>query len=198
MKCPSCGYTNSKDSVFCQDCGLQFKDSEVGTAGGTKKKQKIEEVLFVPKRRSSGVPTILGLGIIVIVIIVVVVGAASYTSPTSEPTSGNSSTNSNYNAATNTAPVPSVYNLSIEEASTEWISNELYFMGILKNSVNQPAKNVSVRLDLYKDKAMSQLFDTRFVTIAGAPPQGAFSFQVPVHAYPTGQFWLSYQVMSTE
>lgn len=91
-----------------------------------------------------------------------------------------------------------VNNLSISNYDIKWIGNETYFVGTIKNNNYQHIKDVIVRIDFAWDKAMSKLFDTRYVTIDSVPSNGAFSFQIPVNVYQNGQYWYQYKIESAE
>lgn len=193
MICSNCSHHNPADSVFCEKCGESLvlskatRDKESGSAMG-----QLDDVMFTPKEKGHKLRDgaivffcLLAIGIIFLAFL-----GSNNTGSTETPTPAD--TNSVPVTTETPTPQPATFPISyltIENYKMDWVDQQLNFMGTLKNGYNKGAKNIIVRIDMYKDKALSKLFDTRYVTIVGVPDKGAFSFQVPVYASPQGQFW---------
>lgn len=199
MKCPGCSYNNLETSVFCQECGYKLhphteakeKRSEKSRPSSIYKEleQDIEDVLFVPKKKRSRLRVFLIIALLIVIgfVVLVIIGS------TTEDTTPSVSSNNQLEDSLATFPI---YNLVIENPKLDWVGQQLYFRGTIKNNYSKAAKDIRVRLDLYWDKALKQLFDTRFLTIIGASPNGAFTFELPVYAFPEKAFWWIHQIES--
>ena len=191
MKCYKCGFVNEIGSQFCQECGAKQKKTTKRKGGVYAEiKEEINDVIFQPeKRRFSWIKAIFitGGAIVLLFIVLIWIGSSeSYVDTTgvdNQETSG---------VATS---FPIQY-LELNNVVAEWINEDLYLSGTLKNNYDQAVKDVSVRVDFYWDQAQKQLFDTRYITIIGAAAKGAFSFSEALYAYPTKQFWYTYLVES--
>lgn len=153
------------------------------------REKQIDDVIFKPKKNTNFVGNffkivfaLIGIGAIGFVILIII--AKLY--PSNQTSQDNTTTADNKELTS----FPISY-LSIENQEAKWIGEELYFIGTLKNSYSSAVKDVVVRLDWYKDKALTEIYDTRKVTIYGAEENGAFSFQVPLNIYPPeGTWWI--------
>ena len=206
IKCTKCGFANLENSSFCQDCGFemggQAKKARTQNIEESKKNlhkhiEEIDDVIFKPKKKGSAIGRLfklfliaVGIGIVGIIILALLAF---------------SQTDNSYNTPETVSDKPVVPDtfpvgyLSIEDLDSDWVGQQFYVKGILKNSYNYGAKNVVVRVDFYKDKAQQQLFDTRYVTIVGVPKSGAYSFTEPVYINPyDGQFWFVLTADSAE
>lgn len=178
MKCPNCKVNNTSSSLYCKQCGYKLHNN-TATSG-------LDEIVFSPKEKNHLGRNIL-IGLLVCFVVFIFIRLSNNSSQ------NNNSTYTDYAYAT---PTPNLLAyLSINDYEMKWIGNQLYFSGILKNNSDKNVRDVQVRIDLYKDKDRQQLFDTRTVSIAGAQSYGAFSFQVPVYAYPTSTFWWIYKII---
>jgi len=185
VKCSNCSFENTKDSIFCQECGHDLSKTKNNGSeehiNNTHKSlhKEIEDVIFEPKKKSSN----WGIWVFVICLVIfgflvlIIIGQSS-SSPNSNPSV----------AANNTSENAASYTL-IENEELNWIGQDLYYIGTLKNTGSKAIKDVRVRIDFYYDKAATKLFDTRYATIVGAAANGAFSFQIQLPIYPPNQFW---------
>lgn len=197
MKCPNCSYHNLSKSDFCQECGYEFNKNKRTRLDDAFSKSShnesiLDDVIFKPRRKTGFIGRIVKLGLILAgigflgLIGLVIIGLAL---PEETPENGTQEVSTSF-------PITS---LSIEDYDIEYVGDEAYFTGTLKNSNSRSARNVAVRLDFYNDKAQTKHFDTRRVTIEyGADAKGAFSFQVPLYVYPQGQFWWVWQIEGAE
>ena len=193
-KCAKCGFENLEDSEFCQECGTQLTlKTESKSYSFNEGIEKIEDVVFKPKKKGFVgriiklflILAICFIGLIVFVMLL----------PTNESTqTGTKNTND-----VDLTSFP-INELSIEELDAEWVGQQLYIKGILKNNYSNPAKNVGIRVDFYKDKEMKQLFDTRYITVVGVSAKGAYNFNEPIdiNEPPSQQPWYNVQIESAE
>ncbi len=202
MKCTNCSYDNLPHSEFCQECGSPLKNHSTGKSKPHEKTlreeiEKIDDVIFKPKEQGSFIGNIIklffaiaGIGFIGIVVLIFL-GALFSDSDTSTPDT----------VATSQSDLtifPVGY-LEIKDLDSEWVGQQFYVKGVLKNSYSSPAQNVRVRVDFYKDNNQQQLFDTRYMTLLGVSANGAYSFDEPVYINPyDGQFWYVTQIESAE
>lgn len=99
MYCTNCGNKNDFDSEFCTSCGIKLSNK--------KKKNKIEDVLFVPEKKSHTFRNIiLTIGVVGVLLILVVAFASS--SDTSTNTQTDTTTVSNNENTDNWIPFTSV------------------------------------------------------------------------------------------
>lgn len=199
MKCLRCDYNNDSDSTFCQECGDKLATQHKLKSSRSKSKTSfagqlddVQDIIFHPSKKEGGIfRTILaGIGVLVVLGVAIVILAAVF--------STDSSTTS---TPTDTTQQPTgfpLYKLSIDDIDSEWQGETLVITGVIKNSYSQSAKNVSLKIDFYHDEATTKLFDTRYVTILGAPANGAYSFEEPVYVRPSGKFWYLITVDSAE
>lgn len=180
MKCHKCNFNNLTDSRFCQSCGSAVIQSNKRFA------QNLDDYVFVPANKSH---VLRNSAIFLFIVAVLFLGFVALSNSDSSINTSNSNTEVDNS-------IPSVNDLAIEDGKLEWITNDLYFSGILKNNSDSVVKNVKVRIDFYKDEELTQLFDTRFVTIAGAAPNGAFTFEEQVYAHPDNKFWYTHVISS--
>ena len=197
MKCPSCSVVNLEGSEFCQNCGNKLIASTTSEYKVEKRPKKLHEqieelddVIFKPKKkRSAVVKTLLalvGLGLLGFGGLLFLAYLYPEKAPVEEP------------------PVESTvfpaYQIVVDELGAEWVGQTFHLKGILKNNYSQSAGNVKVRVDFFKDEEMTQLFDTRYVTITSVSANGAYSFNEPVYIEnPTAElFWYTAQVQEAE
>jgi hypothetical protein len=206
MNCPRCDFKNLEDSKYCERCGHSIKENtNQGRLQETEDKKhslykeiekEIEDVIFKPKKKRRNflfLIIIIGIGALLFLLfsayLVWLRGTYTATGNTGDGNYTNEEEAGDYNQ---NAVILS--DLIIEEPGWEWSNSELYFKGTLINNTSRVVKDVKVRLDLYKDKAMTKLFDTRYINIIGAPANGAFTFSEQVYAYPEGTFWGSWRI----
>jgi|GEM_PF-3376653 len=202
MKCGNCSFDNLPDSVFCQKCGTPLKKHSTDKPKTKEKSfrqeiEKIDDVIFHPKKKSSSVGNIIKLFLIVGGIgFVGLVGLIILDSSYSEEVLPTDKTTNTVEIDLTSFPVSY---LEIKDLDSEWIGQQFYVKGILKNSHSSPALDVRVRVDFYKDEDLQELFDTRYVTILVVPANGAYSFKEPVFINPyDGQFWYITRIESAE
>lgn len=202
MKCTNCSFDNLPHSEFCQECGASLKKQSSGESKAQEKSlrqeiEKIDDVIFHPKKKGSFIGNIIKLSLIVggvgfIGLVGLIILGSLYPD---ESTSTDTTTNT---VEADLTSFPVGY-LEIKDLDSEWIGQQFYVKGVLKNSYSSPAGNVRVRVDFYKDKNQQQLFDTRYITLLGVSANGAYSFDEPVYINPyDGQFWYVTQVESAE
>lgn len=191
MKCLNCSHKNPESSLFCEECGHKLSHESNDSAKHHNITEELDDILFFPKKRGHWLKnTLLVLAVLLVGFICLMLIGIRYNA-------SSQSTGTDVFQDTDTS-TSLVNNLTIEDYKMEWIGQELYFEGTLKNNNPSAVSNVVVRLDFYKDKSLQELFDTRKVTISGAEGYGAFSFQIPVYAYPSSQFWWTNQIESTQ
>lgn len=203
IKCPECEFENLSGSDYCQECGHNLniasnsktEKNADNTTNETKPLDsvsetigKIDDVIFKPKKSGFSIKNVT-IGVIVVgglgflgLIFLAMLPSDDYTySDTGTTTVDTTSYQNGYFPLTS---------LTVENIDSEWIGNTFYLKGVLKNTNARPAGNVSLRVDFYWDEETKQLFDTRFVTVAGVSANGAYSFSEPVYINdPNGQFW---------
>lgn len=197
MKCPNCSYKNLPNSIFCQECGTSIEKQPYKEVNSQEKSfrheiEKIEDIIFTPKKKTH---TIRNLLLIISFFVIIIIFAVI-----SENNTNNNSTSTD-NATDSQIDLTSfpISKLQIEELNSEWVGQQLYIKGILKNSYSLPAGNIKVRVDFYKDKNNQQLFDTRYMTMIGVSANGAFRFNEPIYINPYyEQFWYFAQIESAE
>lgn len=200
MKCLRCGFANDTDSKFCEECGNQLehvtprnKSSRVGQKSQTHTMSRqisdVEDVIFKPKHKPIAWGNVFGA-----ILLVLIGGFFFLVWLGSDDTGTSTATDSTYTEQTS---FPITY-LTINNQDLKWIGEELYFIGTLHNKYTEAVKSTYVRLDFYKDKALTKLIDTRLVDVGGTLPSGAFSFQVPVNFYQNDQYWWTWKVMEAE
>lgn len=189
MTCKKCGFINEKGSHFCQECGYKLNVLIKKKAGVYAEiRDEISEVVFQPERRKfPWVKAILVIGGIIVLLFVLLIWIGASESNTD-------TTNVDSQEVSSVVTSFPLQYLELSNVEAEWINEELYLSGILKNNFDQAVKDVSVRVDFYWDQAQKQLFDTRYVTIIGAAAKGAFSFSEALYAYPVKQFWYTFQI----
>lgn len=183
MKCKDCLFENPEGSKFCENCGVSLHHDT--QSPHHRMIHELDDVIFTPKKKTQFLRNF------IIIFIVLILGLAGVALMEVNQHQVQSNL---YN------PDPAqttLNNISIENDSMKWIGQELYYVGTLKNKNSFPITDVVVRLDLYKDKNSENLFDTRKITVSGAEADGAFSFEIPVNAYPTSQFWWTKVIEST-
>jgi len=197
IKCSKCYYNNLSSSAYCQECGekLHKEDSSKKNSDSKSLHEEIEEVsdiIFKPKKSGLSIKNIIvGLFVIGVVGFLGLLVLAFVFSD-----DGYDTTDYDYDTATSDNTVFPIYQLSLEDVDSEWIGQTFYLTGVLKNSHNLPASDVTIRIDFYRDQTQTKLFDTRFVTVAGASANGAYSFREPVYIQIPSQetFWYVAQI----
>ncbi|MCL4389874.1 MAG: zinc ribbon domain-containing protein [Patescibacteria group bacterium] len=191
MKCPKCSKINPDGSNFCEDCGYKL-DLNLGGHNNKIKNNAVanefDDVIFTPAKQDHTF-------VVVIILLVAIVFCLWFLTKLG---SGGPISQQNATVPTNQPTTFPLYDLSIENQRMNWVGSQLYFEGTAKNSYSQSAKNIQVRIDFYHDKAATELFDTRYVTIPGVSESGAFTFSLPVYASPQGQFWWRFNVISAD
>ena len=183
MKCNRCGHQSPKGSSFCENCGLQLIHKIEESGAG----QAISDVVFVPQKRGSSIFKIIGLTIVLFIVGIIVLGMIY-----SEDNTFNTNTDNN-------VLIFPIEKLEITKSKLDWAGQTLFFEGVLKNDHFLPVKDVSVRLNLCEDQGCADIFDTRFITIAGAAPNGAYTFSEPVYVeVREKRFWWNYRIESAE
>lgn len=179
MICKNCSHDNPEGSIFCEECGKKLHQATKSTTHSNHAiADEIDDVIFVPRKKSHTVRNI----IIAIVLFTLAIGIGSIVIEAFRSYSDTTSIEKQADGFP-------LYDLSLVDTDLTWIGERLYLKGILKNSYTSGAKNVNVRVDLYRDAEATQLFDTRFITILGVSSEGAYSFEEEVLAQPEGDFW---------
>ena len=193
--CPNCSFDNTNDSLFCQECGSNLHLSKLPKKSSSKSiyhqlnTGAINDVIFQPpKKQNNGLFWVIVLGVIFFVFMLLII--SSYSSNNLSSLIGQPTPTESVNKYT------MLSNLSIENYDVKWIGEETYFVGTMKNLNNYHLKDIVVRIDFAWDKAMSKLFDTRYVTVSSVPSNGAFTFQLPVSVYQDKQYWYQYKIES--
>lgn len=187
MYCSHCGKQNDSDSKFCIHCGSRLHE----VTGNP----KAEDILFVPEKKSHTLRNTLIVIAVVVFLFFLIIGISS------------SSNNTNSSNSYDISPTPfsssfPLYQLSIKNLDSEWSgysNNILHIKGTLLNDSSEPAQNISIRIDFYKDKENSDLFDTRYITLTGVASNGAFSFNEPVLGFTADYpFWFQASITNAE
>ncbi|MGI5826773.1 MAG: zinc ribbon domain-containing protein [Patescibacteria group bacterium] len=198
MKCKNCGFANPEDSVFCQECGEKLSE-EVSSKQKTKDlsiheeiEEGIDDVLFIPKKKKSNAARNIIIGLLILIAFLFFVSVFS----------SDSTTQTNTNSTDIVDQAFPISYLSIKDLDSEWGGynrNILYLKGTLKNDFNELAVDVSLRVDFFRDKETTDLFDTRYITIIGVPANGAYSFKEEVPSFFTDKrFWYNVQIVGAE
>ncbi len=179
--CENCLFVNQKGSKYCQECGEKLSSHEESSVEkfDALLKNDIDDIIFRPKKRSRVKRVVQIVLFSFAVIVAVIFLAVLYDSASSDPA---------------LSEVSAFENVSVEDAELEWYGEELYFTGILKNTGYEAVNEVKVRIDFYRDEEGNNQFDTRTVTVGSVEPYGAFSFEVPLTAYPEGDYWWVYNI----
>ena len=187
MHCIHCGSLNEKDSTYCIHCGGKISSSKSEHA------HRNEDILFVPKKQNSHVlrNILILLTILGVLFIIIVALAYEETDYSTTETS-----DSNYDQSS------SIYDLEIKDIDAEWDTGGIgifYLKGTLVNNSAEYAQNVQIRVDLYKDEAQNNLFDTRYITLDGVSDYGAYTFREPIYDLNyEGQFWYTASVINAD
>lgn len=187
MKCPECSLINKKDGRYCRRCG-----TALDSGAQPQKTDDLSDVIFTPKKKSVSFGNIL--------LLLLIFGVVGFLGLIWLASSDSGSASPAQNNAGQQLPLsfPIEY-LEIEDADIEWHGEEPYFVGVLKNRYSRTARDVAVRLDFYRDQTTNRHFDTRRTVIEyGVDARGAFSFQVPLSIYPSGQFWYTWEIESAK
>lgn len=201
MKCQECSYENLSHSSYCQECGTPLKKSQSKKDNTSPENsirheiERLDDVIFKPKKNGGFVSraikiffVLAGIGFIGLIGLGILVAVFSddNTSYSTDP------------VETDLTSFPLGY-LEIQELDSEWVGQQFYISGVLKNSYSTGASDVKVRVDFYKDENEEELFDTRYITILGVSANGAYSFDEPVYINPyDGRFWYVTQIESAE
>lgn len=201
MKCQECSYDNLPHSDFCQNCGFSLKkhphkEDESPVSSIRQEIEKIDDVIFKPKKNGSFIGkalklffVIAGIGFVGLVGLIFLIAVFDSETP---------STSNADSIETDSTTFPIGY-LEIQDLDSDWVGQQFYISGVLKNSYSLGAKDISVRVDFYKDENEEELFDTRYITILGVIANGAYSFEEPVYINPyDGRFWYVTQIESAD
>lgn len=190
MKCPKCDFNNLSDSIYCQDCGHDLSIKETGLSENVKKiHEEIEDVIFQPSKKKRGF--LFYFVLITVILIILLIGYAIYDEAVNNPTSVSDSTPQD-----TIQEAGAINYLKIENDNLDWIGEDIYYMGTIKNVSAKPINNIRVRIDFYWDKATTQVFDTRYAVIEAVAANGAFSFKNYIPIYPSKEFWWLKQIES--
>ena len=200
MKCLRCGFANDSDNTFCEECGDKLehavaksrasnRDNSSHSQTMSRQISNIEDVIFHPKHKPVSWGNVLGI------IALIFIGGFFFLAWLG---SDDSSTSTTTDTSTTTQQSFPITYLTINNQDLKWIGQELYFIGTLQNKYTEAVKSTYVRLDFFKDKALTKLIDTRLVDVGGTLSNGAFSFQVPVSFYQNDQYWWTWKVIEAE
>lgn len=207
MKCKKCGFDNPVGSTFCQECGNKLANaptsSNRNTASHSIHKEieaGIDDVLFVPKKKNH-------TSAVIIVVLLAFVGGgliAVFSNFGNEGANNSDDrvTNTN-NSEANSTIFPTSY-LTLKSIDSEWggdYGDKFYLKGTFQNSYSELAKNVQLRVDFYRDKATTDLLDTRYITIIGVPAEGAYTFKEEVLGIlldPKIRYWYLVKIVGGE
>lgn len=200
MKCFRCGFANDSDSKFCEECGntlehvVKKRRSSRGVINSSSRAisrqiSEVEDVIFKPTHKSFSWGNVLGA-----IALLIIGGLFLLFLVDSDEWSNNTSTDSVY---TSEISFPTTY-LTINNHDLEWVGEELYFIGTLQNRYTEAVRSTYVRIDFYRDEALTKLIDTRLVDVGGTLSKGAFSFQVPVNFYLNDQYWWTWSIVDAE
>ena len=153
---------------------------------------EVSDVIFKPKKRSNSVVWILLTSITFVIILGLILVNQSPSDPTVQERNANSEIQQD--------SVFPIYYLSIDNTEGDWIGNQFYIKGTIKNDHSLLAKDIRIRVDFTKNKDGTGLFDTRFITIPAVPANGAYSFKEPVYINepPTQNWWWNMQIISVD
>ena len=202
MKCLNCSFENLDDSSFCQQCGANLTTGydSVEDLYRTKKisSSTINDIVFLPKSQTGffwkfAKGILLGVGVLTIGLIFLAFLVAE---------SPSNSTNAPSLDTPRTVMPNDLFPLTLlelQEIDSEWVGSDLFITGIIKNSYFKTARNIRIRLDFYRDKNRSKMFDTRYITLPGVPAKGAYSFKEPVYLNDAeASFWYEAEIVSAE
>lgn len=195
MKCDECSFENATDSVYCQECGNKLVREEKRKSEGNRVKhisRDLNDVVFIPKKKTSWgaiialVFALLGIGFVGLVLL-----GQGYENETQKT----SAVPTPYAESQNTQIFP-INQLVLENGKTQYVDEQMYFTGLLKNNHLEPAVDVAIRLDFAWDEAMQKKFDSRYVFIDYVAANGVRTLRelVDVYVPPNRTFWTSYLI----
>ena len=152
-----------------------------------RKSDKLEDLLFVPKKKNRGWTWLL-VSTISILLVIFAYGILSALV----------SNNFDELHVENASEIFPIGLLEVRDMSSRWVGNTMYVKATIKNNTDRIASNIMVRMDCYQDKNLTQIFDTRYIEITGVAARGAFTFEEPVQINHVGQFWYNLRIESAD